>query len=171
MARQIELRRHTDDDGDVLSPDGVEAAVAVGGTLEHRYDVVVTSGAQRATQTAACFLAAGATSARGVTVDPRFRSEHEDRWREIYGEHQPDGLGGFREADPEFVDSEAERFAAALRDLLRDLPDGGRALVVGHSPTQEAAVYGLTGEVVDSLGKGEGVLIVEDDGFRVEPLD
>lgn len=170
MARHLELRRHTDDDGDVLSPEGVEAAVAIGCTLERPYDVVVTSGTQRATQTAACFLASGATSARGVIVDPRFRSEHEDRWREIYGEHQPDDLGGFRAADPEFVESEAERFAAALRELLETVPDRGRALVVGHSPTQEAAVYGLTGEVVGSLGKGEGVLITEDGGFRVERL-
>ena len=37
-------------------------------------------------------------------------------------------------------------------------------LVVGHSPTNEAAVLGLTGQVIGPMGKGEGVLIVEDDG-------
>lgn len=170
MARHLELRRHTDNDGDVLSPEGVEAAVAIGRTLERPYEVVVTSGAQRATQAAACFLASGAVSTRGVVVDPRFRSGHEDRWREIYGEHEPGDLRGFQEADPDFVEAEAQRFAGALRELLEKLPDSGRALVVGHSPMQEAAVYGLTGEIVASLGKGGGVLITEDNGFRVEPL-
>ncbi len=44
-------------------------------------------------------------------------------------------------------------------------------MVVGHSPTNEAAVLGLTGELVESMSKGGGVLIVEDDGgHRVEPL-
>jgi hypothetical protein len=51
------------------------------------------------------------------------------------------------------------------------LPDGGRALVVGHSPTNEAAVLGLIGEIVAPLAKGEGVLIAADaDGYSVEPL-
>ena len=39
-------------------------------------------------------------------------------------------------------------------------------------PTTEAAVLGLAGLVVPPLGKGKGVLLVEDDGdYRVEPLD
>jgi hypothetical protein len=60
----------------------------------------------------------------------------------------------------------------ALRRVVDSLPEGGRALVVGHSPTNEAAVLGLVGEVVAPLGKGEGVLVVEDGGrYRVEPLD
>ena len=51
------------------------------------------------------------------------------------------------------------------------LPDGGRALVVGHSPTNEAAVLDLTGTIVAPLAKGAGVLVVaDDDGYRVEPL-
>lgn len=33
-------------------------------------------------------------------------------------------------------------------------------------------MLGLTGEVVPALGKGEGVLLVEDSGgYRVEPLE
>jgi hypothetical protein len=43
---------------------------------------------------------------------------------------------------------------------------------VGHSPTNEAAVLGLTGRLIQPLGKGEGVLVVEHDGtFDVERLD
>jgi hypothetical protein len=58
-----------------------------------------------------------------------------------------------------------------LRQVVDGLPDGGRALIVGHSPTNEAAVLGLAGEVVRPLGKGEGVLLIEDSGhYRVEPL-
>ena len=51
-------------------------------------------------------------------------------------------------------------------------PERGRALVVGHSPTNEAAVLGLTGEIVGPISKGAGVLLVAgEQGFRVESLD
>ena len=62
--------------------------------------------------------------------------------------------------------------ASALRQVVDRLPDGARALVVGHSPTNEAAVLGLASRVVPPLGKGKGVLLIEDGGdYRVEPLD
>jgi hypothetical protein len=61
--------------------------------------------------------------------------------------------------------------AAALRRVLDALPEGGRALVVGHSPTTRAAVFGLVGEVVEPISKDEGVLVVEEDGdLRVERI-
>jgi hypothetical protein len=42
---------------------------------------------------------------------------------------------------------------------------------VGHSPTNEAAIFGLSGDVVAPLAKGEGVLVVsEANGFHVEPI-
>jgi hypothetical protein len=48
----------------------------------------------------------------------------------------------------------------------------GRALVVGHSPTNEAAALGLTGQIVGPIFKGAGVLLVADDrGYRLEILD
>ena len=44
--------------------------------------------------------------------------------------------------------------------------------MVGHSPTNEAAVLGLTGRLVPPLGKGEGVLVTENEGrFAVADLD
>src|ERR687888_618993 len=126
VGREIELRRHTDADGDVLTAEGVAAALEIGAHLRGDYDLAVSTGAQRATQTLACLLAA--------------------------------------------LDS--ERLGAALRRVLDRLPDGGRALVVGHSPTNEAAVLGLTGEIVPPLAKGAGVRVVADDGgYQVEPLD
>jgi len=55
--------------------------------------------------------------------------------------------------------------------VLERLGEGERALAVGHSPTNEAAVLGLTGQVVAPLAKGAGVLVVADgERFQVEPL-
>src|SRR5438445_362 len=74
-------RRHTDADGDVLTPDGVLAALDIGRRLEGSYDTMISSGAQRATQTLACFLAGmGRTVSGGVIVNSGFRSGVEERW-------------------------------------------------------------------------------------------
>ena len=54
MARYVELRRHTDSEGDALTEEGVRAALAMGGRLTGGYELLVSSGAQRATQTLAC---------------------------------------------------------------------------------------------------------------------
>src|SRR5439155_13252555 len=64
MARYVELRRHTDADGDVLTQEGVRAATEIGARLRGGYDLLVSTGAQRATQTLACFLAARASGSR-----------------------------------------------------------------------------------------------------------
>ena len=53
---------------------------------------------------------------------------------------------------------------ATLGRIFTALPDGGRALVIGHSPTNEAAVPGLTRHVIGPMGKGEGP--VADRGCR-----
>jgi broad specificity phosphatase PhoE len=173
VKKEIEVRRHTDADGDVLTDEGVRAALAIGARLGGNYDVVFSTGAQRATQTLACFLAALAEQVPGgVVVEPGLRSEVEDRWRSAYQAAGSGGLEALRDADPELVAEDSERLGAALRRVLESLPDGGRALVVGHSPTNEAAILGLTGEIVEPLAKGDGVLVVaDDDGYSVEPLD
>jgi broad specificity phosphatase PhoE len=173
MARFVELRRHTDNDGDVLSAEGVAAALRVGGGLAGGYRVAVSTGAQRATQTVGCLLAAlGQPVPDGVVVEPGLRSAREDRWRAIAKESGGGDLAAMRAADPDFVAEEAAALGAALGRVLDRLADGQRALVVGHSPTNEAAVLGLTGEPVAPLAKGAGVLVTEDQGtYRVEPLD
>jgi hypothetical protein len=78
-----------------------------------------------------------------------------------------------READPEFVREDSTILGAALGRVFERLPEGGRALVCGHSPTNEAAVFGLTAETIGALGKGAGVRVtLDDDGtFQVEPAD
>jgi hypothetical protein len=172
MARYVELRRHTDAEGDVLTPEGVRAAIEIGSTLTGPYELLVSTGAQRATQTLACFLAGlGENVTQGVVVEPALRSEFEDRWRAAYEKAGRGDLGSLRDADPELVEKDSATLAAALRRVLRALPEGGRALVAGHSPTNEAAVFGLTGEIVEPISKGDGVLVVEDDAaVRVEKL-
>jgi broad specificity phosphatase PhoE len=172
VARYVELRRHTDSDGDVLTEDGVRAALGIGGHLTGPYALLVSSGAQRATQTLACFACALTDPVSGgVIVEPGLRSEVEDRWRAAYQTAGSGELFALREADPELVREDSERLAGGLRRILERLPDGGVALAVGHSPTNEAAVFGLTGELVPPLSKGAGVLIVADGkGAHVEPL-
>jgi broad specificity phosphatase PhoE len=172
MAKYVELRRHTDADGDVLTPEGVEAAVEIGARLAGGYDLAVSSGAQRATQTLACFFAGlGEKARQGVVVESGLRSSVEDRWRAAYEKAGAGDLPSLREADPSLVEEDSATLAAALRRVLEALPDGGRALVVGHSPTNEAAVLGLTGEMVGPISKGDGVLLVEENGtFRVKKL-
>jgi hypothetical protein len=173
MARFVELRRHTDNDGDVLSDDGVAAALRLGGTLAGGYRVAVSTGAQRATQTVGCLLAALAQPVPdGVVVEPGLRSEREDRWRAVAKEADGGDLAAMRSVDPDFVAEEAAALGAALGRILDRLDDGQRALAVGHSPTSEAAVLGLTGELVAPLGKGAGLLVTEDGGrYRVQALD
>src|SRR5918999_1629365 len=173
MARFVELRRHTDNDGDTLTADGVAAALRVGTGLAGGYRVAVSTGAQRATQTVACLLAAlGQPVPDGVVVEAGLRSEREDRWRAVAKEADGGDLAAMRAVDPGFVEEESATLGTALGRVLARLGDGDRALVVGHSPTNEAAVLGLTGELVAPLGKGAGVLVTEDGGsYRVETLD
>ncbi|MGH3115652.1 MAG: hypothetical protein ACRDQ2_00765 [Gaiellales bacterium] len=173
MPKYVELRRHTDADGDVLTEEGVREAIRIGAGLEGGYALLVSTGAQRATQTLACFLAAlGERVPAGVVVEPGLRSPREDRWREAYRKAGSGALDPMRAADPVLVEEDSAALGAALGRVLNALPDGGRALVVGHSPTNEAAVLGLTGEIVGPFAKGAGVLVTaEDRGFRVKSLD
>jgi broad specificity phosphatase PhoE len=172
VARYVELRRHTDSNGDVLTEEGVRAALDIGRRLTGPYVLLVSSGAQRATQTLACFACALSDPVSGgVIVEPGLRSEVEDRWRAAYRTAGSGELSALREADPELVREDSERLAAGLRRVLDRVPDGGRALAVGHSPTNEAAVFGLTGELLAPMSKGAGVLVALDgDRARVEPL-
>jgi broad specificity phosphatase PhoE len=169
LAKTIELRRHTANEGDVLTAEGVASAVRIGRTLTGPYDLVVSSGAQRATQAAACFLAGMRSPvAGGVVVDDGFRSPNEERWRDIYATTKNGNLEAFLVADFAFVEAEARRFSDAVRRVAAHTPEGGRALVVGHSPMLEAAVWGVTETAIRALGKGQGVVLrFADGGFAL----
>lgn len=172
MVRVLEIRRHTDNEGDVLSDEGVRSALRIGERLTGDYDLIVSSGAQRATQTAACLLAGlGEIVTGGVIVDTGIRSDREDEWRKAYREAGSGELDAMRAVAPQLVADEAESLGGALERLLERLDEGGRALVVGHSPTNEAAVLGLTGELVDPMDKGAGVVVTRDgEATTVEPV-
>jgi broad specificity phosphatase PhoE len=173
VTKAVELRRHTDNDGDALTDDGVLAALEIGARLAGNYTLLVSSGMQRATQTLACFLAGlGERVPSGVIVEPGLRTATEGRWREIYAQTGKPDLASFRAADPDFVAAEQARLGAALARIFAALPEGGRALAVGHSPTNEAAVFELTGEDIAPMAKGEGMLVETTDGeYRVGPID
>ena len=171
--RYVELRRHTDNDGDRLTPRGVADAEAIGREgLRPPYAAFVSTGAARATQMLEILRHAAGQDDTAITLAPGLRSSVEDRWRETA---RAAGKGAdveaMRAVDPDLVEAESRLLGTSLRQVVDKLPEGGRALVVGHSPTNEAAVLGLVGRVVAPLGKGEGILLVEEGGaYRVEPL-
>lgn len=171
--KEVELRRHTANEGDVLTAEGVREAVGIGCRLQGEYTLAVSSGAQRATQTIACLLAGlGQQVPDGIVVEPKLRSAVEERWREAYQRAGSGDLDSLRKADPSLVAGDSAALGAGLQDVFDRLPDGGRALVVGHSPTNEAAVLGLSGQIVAPLGKGAGVVIRENEGaFTVESVE
>jgi broad specificity phosphatase PhoE len=173
VERYVELRRHTDNDGDTLTEQGVAAAVALGRSLHGGYQVVASSGAQRATQTAACVIAGlGEAVPDGVVVEARLRSAVEDRWRAAYRSAGAGDLASLQSADPDLVREDSARLAEGLESTFGRLRDGQRALAIGHSPTNEAAVFGLTGIIIPPLAKGEGVVVVDTgDGYQVVGAD
>lgn len=170
MARHADLLRHTDNDGDFLTAGGIESAVEIGRNLSGGYRLVASSDALRAVQTAGCFLAGlGETVSGGVVVEPGLRSRREDDWRTAYSKCGKGDLDSLAQVDPDLVTDDSADLANGLRSVFARLDDGDRALAVGHSPTLEAAVLGLTGMIIAPLGKGEGVVIVERAGeFALE---
>jgi phosphohistidine phosphatase SixA len=171
--RYVEVRRHTDNDGDRLTPQGVADAEAIGhDRLNPPYTAFVSTGAARATEMLEILRHAAGQDATPIAQATGLRSSVEDRWRETArAAGKGADLEAMRVVDPDLVERECWLLASALRQVVHGLPEGGRALVVGHSPNNEAAVLGLTGQVVPLLGKGEGILLIEDDGnYRVEPL-
>ncbi|HEU4426152.1 MAG TPA: hypothetical protein VFR67_26745 [Pilimelia sp.] len=172
--RYVELRRHTDNDGDRLTPQGVADAEVIGRErLNPPYSAFVSTGASRATQMLEILRHAAGQDDVPITSAIGLRSSVEDRWREAAkAAGKGADLEAMRAVDPDLVDAESRLLAVTLRQVLHALPEGGRALVVGHSPTNEAAVLGLAAEVIPPLGKGEGVLLIEDGGrYRVERLN
>lgn len=163
--RVLELRRHAprDPESDHLSEDGQALALHVGKDLPGGYAVVFTSPARRAAQTAAWFLRGlGQQLPQDHGVAERLASSLEDRWRAAVKAEGTARIDALRRHDPDLVDEDSSRLAEGVRDLLAEVPEGGRGLGIGHSPLIEAAVYGLTGRVIEPLRECEGVAVEQD---------
>jgi phosphohistidine phosphatase SixA len=174
LMRYVELRRHTDNEDDRLTPRGAADAEAIGQDRLHPpYAAFVSTGAARATQMLEILRHAAGQEQIPITAATGLRSAVEDRWREAaMAAGKGADLEAMRAIDPDLVERESLLLGSALRRVVEGLPEGGRALVVGHSPTSEAAVLGLAGRLIPPLGKGRGVLLTEDGGdYQIEPLD
>ncbi|HEX6263082.1 MAG TPA: phosphoglycerate mutase family protein [Actinomycetota bacterium] len=165
--RYLELRRHADNEGDALTEAGKATAERVGRSMEGPFDGVFTSPAKRAANTAAWFLRGmGQQLPQLHGVTDGLTSAEEERWREAGSRTGTWRVDDIEREDPELVREELPRLADAILQMFAAIRDGQRALVVGHSPFLEAAVYALSGTVLDPLGKCEGVLLGHD-GERV----
>ncbi|MGH3337816.1 MAG: hypothetical protein ACRDPL_03150, partial [Propionibacteriaceae bacterium] len=81
--RYVELRRHTDNDGDRLSEQGVVDAEAIGRTgLHPPYAAFVSTGAERASEMLRILRRAAGQDELSITTEIGLRSAVEDRWRE-----------------------------------------------------------------------------------------
>ncbi len=171
--RYAELRRHTGNEGDRLTPRGVADAEMTGREGLHPPDAAfVSAGAARATQMPEILRHAAGQDDTAITAAAGLRSPAENRWRDAArAAGRRADLEDIRAIDPDLVERESLLPASALRQVVAGLPEGGRALVAGHSPATEAAVPGLAGLVVPPPGKGKGVLLAEGGGAcRAGPL-
>ena len=110
------------------------------------YALIFCSPAHRAAETVAWML-----RARGEQLPPH--------------EVVP-GLGG------KGVEDTPQTLGDVVRELIQQVPEGGRGLAIGHTPLIEKAVLGLTGAEIAPLAESEGVLLTQDaDGtISVEEL-
>jgi broad specificity phosphatase PhoE len=170
---EIELRRHAarEKGVDALSPPGRAQAEEVGRTLSGGYTAVFVSPARRTAETAALFLHASGQRLPDHAVVPGLASEREDDWRaaaKAAGSPRIDAVLG---QDARLVQEDSARLGRAIEELFDQVPGDARALAVGHSPLIEAAVYALTGGIIEPLAECEGVLLVRGEGgYRMQEL-
>jgi broad specificity phosphatase PhoE len=163
--KEIELRRHArrDPSVDALSPEGRVQAEDVGRTLRGDYAVVFVSPARRSAETMAWFLRATGQPLPDHATVRGLVSERDADWHVAADAAGTVRLDALMAQDPALVAEESSRLASVVESLLERTPDGRRSLAVGHTPLLEAAVYGLTGVVVEPLAECEGVLVIRAD--------
>lgn len=145
--KQLELRRHArrDPNEDRLSTEGRAAAEELGRSIassKPAFDLIFVSPAARAAETAAWIL-------RGAH---RQLGDHEV----IPGLAGKDASGG-----------SPEGMASGVRALLAQVPEGGRALAISHTPLVERAAFGLTGIEIEPLAELDGILVTQDDDREI----
>jgi broad specificity phosphatase PhoE len=159
--KAIEFRRHAErqKDADALTPEGRSHAEDVGRALATNFALVFVSPAQRAAETVAWFLRGSGKPLPGHAVVPGLLSEDEDRWRSAGKAAGSSRLDAIAAEAPDLVERESHRLKALVEELFERVPEDGTALAVGHSPLIEAAVYGLTGVVIEPLSECQGVAV------------
>ena len=159
--KAIEFRRHAEreKDADALSPEGRSHAEDVGRSLSTDFAVVFVSPARRAAETVAWFLRGSGQQLPQHTVVRGLLSEEEDRWRSAGKAAGSSRVDAIAAEAPDLVERESNRLKAVVEGLFDRVPEDGTALAVGHSPLIEAAVYGLTGVVIEPLSECQGVAV------------
>jgi broad specificity phosphatase PhoE len=162
--RELELRRHAirQKGEDALSPEGRVQAENVGRTLPTDYAFVFISPAKRAAETVAWFLRGSGRPLPPHAMVPELQSEAEDRWRQAASAANSSRIDAIMTVDAGLVATESQRLARAVAEMMGRVPNGRRALAVGHSPLIEAAVYGLLGLIIEPLRECEGVQLTMD---------
>ena len=112
--RYVELRRHTDNEGDRLTPPGVADAEMIGREgLHPPYAAFVSTGAARATQMLEILRHAAGQDDTPITAATGLRSSVENRWRDAAkAAGKRADLKDIRAIDPDLV--RARVFAARL---------------------------------------------------------
>ena len=143
--RTLEIRRHAKRDpaADRLSEAGRAQAEDVGRSLQHSYDVIFVSPAQRAAETAAWMLRGKGAQLPPHAVIPGLAARDNDG--------TPLAMGG------------------VLSALVDAVPEGGRGLAISHMPLIERGVLGLLARDIEPLRECEGVVLTKrDDESAVE---
>ena len=163
--RTIEFRRHAEREpnADALSREGRSHAEEVGRTLRTDYAVVFISPARRAAETAAWFLRTSGQQLPQHAVVAGLLSDQEQRWRNSGKAAGSARIDAIAAQDPELVQSEGERLKALVEGLFEQVPEGGTALAVGHTPLIEMGVYAVTGVVIEPLSECQGVSLTRSD--------
>jgi hypothetical protein len=118
--RYVELRRHTGNEGDRLTPRGAADAEMIGREgLYPPYAAFVSTGAARATQMLEILRHAAGQDDTPVTAATGLRSSVEDRWRDAAkAASKRADLKDIRAIDPDLVERESWLLGSALRQVV-----------------------------------------------------
>jgi hypothetical protein len=168
--RYVELRRHTDNEGDRLTPRGVADAEMISRELLHPpYAAFVSTGAARATQMLEILRHAVGQDDTPITPATGLRSSAEDRWRAA---GKGADLDAMRAVDPDLAERESLLLALALRQVVEGLPRGRPGAGGGPQSHQRGSRTRAHRPGRPAAGQGGRVLLIEDGrDYQVEPLD
>src|SRR5213082_1629843 len=109
LMRYVELRRHTDNEGDRLTPQGAADAARIGRDgLHPPYAAFISTGAARATQMLEILRHAAGQDDTPITPVTALRSSVESRWRDAAkAAGKRADLKDIRAIDPDLVERES----------------------------------------------------------------